>query len=54
MGRYIMVGVLILHEILHDSHKKNGALFKVEFEKAYDNVNWSFLCKIMKAKDFLV
>jgi hypothetical protein len=24
----------------------------VDFEKAYDNINWSFLCRILKLKGF--
>lgn len=52
--RFIMDGILILHEILHEVHKKklSGVLFKVDFEKAYDNVNWAFLYNIMVKKGF--
>jgi hypothetical protein len=40
-GRYIMDGVLSLHEIIHEvkPEKQNGVIFKVDFEKAYDKVN---------------
>ena len=43
-GRNIM-GVVILHETIHELHtkKQNGAIFKIDFEKAYDKVKWSFL-----------
>jgi hypothetical protein len=36
-------GVCVLHEVLHEFKKKkmSGVLFKVDFEKAYDNVNWA-------------
>lgn len=39
-GRYIMEGVLTLHETLHELHrkKKSRILFKVDFKKAYDKV----------------
>jgi hypothetical protein len=36
-----MEGVVILHETLHELHKRkqNGIMFKIDFEKAYDKVN---------------
>jgi hypothetical protein len=53
-NRFIMEGVVVLHEILHEVKKKkmSGVLFKVDFEKAYDNVNWDFLYNIMVKKGF--
>ncbi|WVZ85042.1 hypothetical protein U9M48_032004 [Paspalum notatum var. saurae] len=38
-GRYILEGVTILHKTIQEVHKKklNGVIFKVDFEKAYDN-----------------
>jgi hypothetical protein len=44
-GRNIMEGVVILHETIHELHtkKSNGVIFKIDFEKAYDKVKWSFL-----------
>lgn len=44
-NRYIMEGVVILHETLNTIHrrKQDGILFKVDFEKAYDKVNWVFI-----------
>ena len=30
----------------------SGILFKVDFEKAYDNVNWAFLYNVMVKKGF--
>jgi hypothetical protein len=49
-----MEGVVVLHEILHEIKKKkmSSVLFKVEFEKAYDNVNGAFLYNIMVTKGF--
>jgi hypothetical protein len=34
-----------LHEILNEFHRKEdfGSLFKVNFEKTYDNINWIFV-----------
>jgi hypothetical protein len=39
-GRNIMSGVMILHEILHETKKKKqlGVILKLDFEKAYDKV----------------
>jgi hypothetical protein len=53
-NRYIMEGFSMLHEILHEVKKKkmSGVLFKVDFKKAYDNVNWSFLYNILVRKGF--
>jgi hypothetical protein len=43
--RFIMEGIVILHETIHEiQHKKmSGVLFKIDFKKAYDKVNWAFL-----------
>jgi hypothetical protein len=30
----------------------SGVLFKVDFEKAYDNMNWDFLYNVMLKKGF--
>jgi hypothetical protein len=53
-GRYIMDGVLSLHEIIHEvkRRKQNGVIFKVDFEKAYDKVNWNFLHNMTMKKGF--
>jgi hypothetical protein len=44
-GRNILDGVVILHETVHELHRKklNGVILKIDFEKAYDKVKWSFL-----------
>jgi hypothetical protein len=36
----IMEGVIILHETIHELHRKkqSGVIFKIDFEKAYDKV----------------
>jgi hypothetical protein len=53
-GHHILEGVVVLHEIVHElNHKKlNGALFKIDFEKAYDKVKWPFLQQVLRMKGF--
>jgi hypothetical protein len=53
-GRHILEGVVILHETIHELHRKkmDGVLFKIDFEKAYDKVNWNFLQQAMRMKGF--
>ena len=51
-GRNILEGVLILHEVVHElrTKGKKGLILKIDFEKAYDKVNWRFLEEVMKGK----
>jgi hypothetical protein len=44
-GRCILDGVVILHETTHELHRKklNGVILKIDFEKTYDKVKWSFI-----------
>jgi hypothetical protein len=51
-GRHILEGVLILHETIHELHRKklDGVLLKLDFEKAYDKVKWPFLQQVMRMK----
>lgn len=53
-GRNTLDGMLSLHEILHDlrATKKSGIVLKLDFEKAYDKVQWSFLKDVMIDKGF--
>jgi hypothetical protein len=55
-GRYIMDGVVSLNEILHEVNKKkqSGVILKIDFEKAYDKVNWQFLHCMMEKKVLVV
>jgi hypothetical protein len=50
LGRQILEGVVVLHEI--QRKKMDGVLLKIDFEKAYDNVNWSFLQQALRMKGF--
>ena len=53
-NRYILEGVVILHETLHElqRNKANGVILKIDFEKAYDKVNWKFLQQTLRMKGF--
>ena len=53
-GRYILDNVAVLHETLHSLHKSKCAavIFKVDFEKAYDKINWDFMLSTLKMKGF--
>ena len=54
LGRYIMEGVVILHETIHELHrkKKDGVILKPDFEKAYDNLKWPFIQQVLRMKGF--
>ena len=53
-GRNILDGVVTLHEMVHELHRKklNGVILKLDFEKAYDKVKWSFLQQTLRMKGF--
>jgi hypothetical protein len=53
-GRFILDGALVLQEIIHElkREKLGGSLLKIDFEKAYDRVNWESLVEVLRAKDF--
>jgi hypothetical protein len=53
-GRHILEGVVVLHETIHELHRKkmDGILFIIDFEKAYDKVKWPFLQQVMRMKGF--
>jgi hypothetical protein len=44
-GRHSLEGVVILHETIHEFHRKkiDGVLFNIDLKNAYDKVNWNFL-----------
>ncbi|GJR70222.1 reverse transcriptase domain, reverse transcriptase zinc-binding domain protein [Tanacetum coccineum] len=54
IGRYILDGVLIANETMEFLKKKKekGLIFKVDFQKAFDNINWRFLINIMERMGF--
>lgn len=52
-GRNILEGVVILQEVLHKlrATKSPGVIIKLDFENAYDRVNWNFL-EVLQRKGF--
>ncbi|XP_071695652.1 uncharacterized protein [Rutidosis leptorrhynchoides] len=53
-GRFILDGALIVNETINflKNSKQKGLLFKVDFEKAFDCINWNFLMDVMKCMGF--
>src|SRR6266508_2480314 len=53
-GRNILESVVILHETIHELHRKklSGVILKIDFEKAYDKVKWHFLLQTLQMKGF--
>jgi hypothetical protein len=49
-----MEGVIVLHEMIHEMHRKkqDGLLLKIDFEKAYDKIIWSFVEQTLRMKGF--
>jgi hypothetical protein len=56
LGKNIMEGVVMLHETIHEIHRKkmSGVILKLDFEKTYDKVNWEFLQQTLRIKGFSV
>jgi len=53
-GCQIMDGILVANEIVDDAYrcKKELILFKVDFEKAYDSIDWGYLQTVMLKMGF--
>jgi hypothetical protein len=53
-GRFILASVVSAHKIIPDVVKKKqkGMILKVDYEKAYDRVDWNFLREMMSSRGF--
>ena len=53
-GRQILDVVLIVNEVVDKKRRsrEEGIVFKIDFEKAYDSVDWGFLDHILERKGF--
>ena len=53
-GRNILDGAVMVHEVLHHLKvwNRRGVVLKLDFEKAYDKVSWSFLREALSKKGF--
>ena len=53
-GRQILDASLIANEVINSMQKRKerGVLCKLDIEKAYDQINWSFILKVLKKDGF--
>ncbi|GKF67544.1 putative RNA-directed DNA polymerase, eukaryota, reverse transcriptase zinc-binding domain protein, partial [Tanacetum coccineum] len=54
-GRSISDNILLTQELMHNYHLDRGTprcAFKVDIQKAYDTVDWSFLCDVLMGFGF--
>jgi hypothetical protein len=51
-GRFIMEGIVILHEIILELHRKSIVILKLDFEKTYGKVKWLFPQQVLRMKGF--
>jgi len=53
-GRQILDGIVIANKLVDDARKlkKDLLLFKVDFEKAYESVDWKYLNDVLRRMNF--
>ena len=53
-GRQILDSMLIANDIVDEKKRsrEEGVVFKIDFEKAYDHVEWGFLDHVFERKSF--
>jgi len=53
-GRQILDGILVANEVVDEARKcsKELLLFKIDFEQAYDSIDWGYSDEVMKMMGF--
>lgn len=53
-GRQASESIIVIKEVVHSIQrgKCKGCVLKIDFEKAFDTVNWSFLLQVMRRMNF--
>ncbi|KAE8775388.1 retrotransposon protein [Hordeum vulgare] len=53
-GRFILDGLLVLHETMHEVRSRNikAVFLKLDFHMAYDTISWDFLWEVLLRKGF--
>nr|CAD1828004.1 unnamed protein product [Ananas comosus var. bracteatus] len=53
-GRNILNNFLTAHILVHHLHssKQQAALLKIDFDRAFDHINWNFLFELFQARGF--
>ncbi|RVW28239.1 hypothetical protein CK203_083670 [Vitis vinifera] len=53
-GRQILDAILIANEVVDEKRRsgEEGVVFKIDFEKTYDHVDWGFLDHVLQRKGF--
>ncbi len=53
-GRYIGENTRLVYDLMHflETHQKPGVLLLVDFEKAFDSIEWSYIQAILKKYNF--
>ena len=54
LGRSIYDGIIIAQEVIHSiqNNRSPSMLIKLDISKAYDRVDWCFLCKCLEVYGF--
>lgn len=53
-GRFILESVVTAHEVIYSVHNSGGAgvVLTLDYEKAYNKVNWEFLLEVLEKRGF--
>lgn len=54
-GRYIADNILLMQELMRGYHRNDGiprCALKVDLQKAYDSVEWSYVERVLRAMNF--